>query len=540
MNRNSDVIIVGSGVSAVHAAYPLVEAGLTVTMVDVGHEDNAYEEMIPDAPYSVIRKSDPEQYRYFLGDNYEGISFEQVGGGPQITPPRKFVLWGIDELISCFSSTFFPIESLAIGGLSGVWGAVCHPYLENELRKCMLDPGEMRQHYEIIAKRIGISGNCKDLAMVYGNIDNLQPQLEIDSNAEMILSCYQKKQKNFNQAGIYVGRSLMAVLSQSINGRIPNSYHDMDFWSNKGGSVYRADWTVRELTKSQNFRLERPYLVETFTEEGQGKVKVQAKSLHHGKTVSFEARRLILAAGALGTARIVLRSLKQYDVPVPIVCNPHTYIPCVHFRGFGKFYKDNRHSLAQLVMLYDPTGDRNNLVSSQLYSYRSLLLFRLVQESPLSYRESLRIIRSLSPYLMIFVVQHQDSPGPDKYCVLRRQPDGTGDSLEIVYNLSEETQRIQGEHEKVIARNIRKLGCMPIKIVHPGHGASVHYAGQFPMTNGNKLLTTEPTGRLQSTHTVYISDGAVFPRLPAKGLTFTLMANANRIGNIVLRDFPGK
>lgn len=535
MNRYSDVIVVGSGVSAVHAAYPIVKAGLTVTMLDVGHEDSTYEKMMPDAPFSVIRKSDPEQSRYFLGDNYEGISFDQVGTGPQITPPRKFVLRGIDKLIPSFSSTFFPVESLAIGGLSGVWGAVCHPYLDNELRKCMLAPEDMRIHYESVAKRIGISGSCNDIEMVYGKMDGLQPPLKIDSNAEMILSRYQKNIKNFNQSGIFMGRSIMAVLNQPLNDREANKYYDMDFWSNKGGSVYRADITVRELTKSNNFRLERPYLVEIFI-EGQGMVKVHAKSLQDGKTVCFDARRLILAAGALGTARIVLRSLNQYDVPVPLVCNPHTYIPCIHFQGFGKSYRDNRHSLAQLVMFYDPAGDRENLVSSQLYSYRSLLLFRLVQELPLSYRESLRIIRSLSPYLVIFIIQHQDSPDPDKYCILRRKPDGAGDFLEIVYNLSEEVQRIQSEHEKVMAGNIRKLGCIPIKIVHQGHGASVHYAGQFPMTNENKHLTTGLTGCLQGTQKVYIADGSVFPRLPAKGLTFTLMANADRIGNVVLRD----
>src|SRR5262249_25350936 len=43
MTSAVDAIIVGSGASGVNAAYPLVEAGLRVTMLDVGLEDLDYE-----------------------------------------------------------------------------------------------------------------------------------------------------------------------------------------------------------------------------------------------------------------------------------------------------------------------------------------------------------------------------------------------------------------------------------------------------------------------------------------------------------------
>ena len=63
-----------------------------------------------------------------------------------------------------------------------------------------------------------------------------------------------------------------------------------------------------------------------------------------------------------------------------------------------------------------------------------------------------------------------------------------------------------------------------------GYAASVHYGGTFPMTQSDKELTVEPCCRLRGTRSVYLADGSVFPHLPAKGLTFTMMANANRIG----------
>ena len=56
------------------------------------------------------------------------------------------------------------------------------------------------------------------------------------------------------------------------------------------------------------------------------------------------------------------------------------------------------------------------------------------------------------------------------------------------------------------------------------------------MTSDDRPLTTEPSGRLRGTHGVFVADGAALAYLPAKGLTLTLMANANRIGHRVLED----
>lgn len=536
MSTQSDVIVVGSGASAVHSVYSIVKAGYRVTMLDVGFEDSGYEALIPSASFVDIRGTDSMQHRYFLGDQFEGIPLGKVGTGPQITPPRQYVIRRMEALTPFESSGFNHFESLALGGLGGAWGAVCHPYLDHELSKCSIPTKDFQLHYETVAKRIGISGSSNDLESFYGKLDGLQPPLEIDSNAELIFSRYRQRSKKFNHAGIYMGRPLMAVITQPLKGRLPHLYHDMDFWSNKGRSVYRPDITVRELQRYGNFTYNRSFFVERFSEEKSNKVKLYAKSIKNEKYEVFETRRLILAAGALGTTRIVLRSLDKYDVPVPFTCNRHTYIPCINFRAFGKHQKERRHSLAQLVMIYDPTGDSKSLVLSQLYSYGSLLLFRLLKDSSFPCRESLRILRSLASSLVILVIQHEDEICSGKYCVLCRRSDRDGDYLEIIYKPPAETLLQQKANEKAIAHQIRKLGCWPIKMVHPGHGSSIHYASQFPMTPTSKPLTTKLSGLLRSTKMVYIADSSSFAYLPAKGLTFTLMANANRIGENILKE----
>ena len=83
----TDVIIVGSGPGGVNAAAPLVEAGRSVLLIDYGNEDRRYAALIPHQPFSELRRTDRQQHRYFLGDEFEGIPLGPVRVGAQLTPP---------------------------------------------------------------------------------------------------------------------------------------------------------------------------------------------------------------------------------------------------------------------------------------------------------------------------------------------------------------------------------------------------------------------------------------------------------------------
>ncbi len=117
----ADVLVVGSGASAVHAATALVEGGRSVRMLDVGNREETY--VVPEGSLGELRRTDPEQHRYLLGDHFEGIGWGHVCAGAQLTPPRQFVNRDADRLQPVASTSFFPLHSLAEGGLAGAWGA---------------------------------------------------------------------------------------------------------------------------------------------------------------------------------------------------------------------------------------------------------------------------------------------------------------------------------------------------------------------------------------------------------------------------------
>jgi GMC oxidoreductase len=258
-------------------------------------------------------------------------------------------------------------------------------------------------------------------------------------------------------------------------------------------------------------------------------VIVEVDHVDSGTPERHEGRALVLAAGTFATARIVLRSLACYDTPIPFVCNEYAYVPTVNLGMLGHPARDRRASLAQLTAMVQLERPRRRVIQAQLFSYRSLLTFKLMKEVPLPGRQALRVLRVLIPSFAILGIHHEDRPGPGKTCVLRRGTTGP-DRLEITYEPTPEEMATQRADERLLLRGFRRLGCIPLKAIRPGHGSSIHYAGTFPIAPHDAPLTCDCDSRLRGTRAVYLADGSVFPWLPPKGLTFNIMANADRVG----------
>lgn len=531
------VIVVGSGASATQAAFPLVQRGVRVLMLDVGNTDQRYAGLVPEAPFSELRAQDPFQHRYFLGDSFEGVPFGNVRVGAQLTPPRRHIRHDVERLTPMETSTFAGMESLALGGLGAGWGAVAVQFDDHDLVDYPIGFKDLAPHYAAVSARVGISGARDDLLPFYGDCASLQPPLELDSNGEAILARYAKRRSELNRKGVFLGRARLAALTRDLGVRRAQRYHDMDFYADREKSVFRPAFAVEELKLHENFTYARPYLVERFGEMDAGhRVQVTALNTQSGARETFEADRLILAAGALGTARIVLRSFNRYDTPLPVVANPYTYVPCVNLSRLGQVSQDRRHSLTQVGVIYEPGEKETERAHAQAYSYRSLLLFKLAKEAPLAVPEGLRVMRELLDAFVILGIHHEDRPTPEKHCLLRHGRDGAPDRLEVSYQPCASTLKRQNVAEKAILRAFRQLGCWALKRINPGHGASIHHGGTVPMGHEERELTTTPECRLRGTRSVFCADGSVLPYLPAKALTLTLMANADRVGTIVAAD----
>lgn len=530
-----DVLVVGSGASGAMAAQTLGGRGLRVAVVDVGERDGRYADRIPAQDFTTIRTTDPEQHAYFLGDDYEGVAWEDNRVGSQLTPPRGHLVRGVQQALPLVSETFFPLESLAYGGLGGGWGLGCFVFSERELALAGLPAAPMRAAYQVVADRIGVSGARDDAARYcLGELEGIQPAPPLEENLAGLLAAYERRRTRFNREGFHLGRSALALLTEPKDGRAPTAGHDMDFWSDAGRSAYRSWITLDALRDAGAVEYLDRRLVTRF-EEGEHAVTVEALRVDGGGCERLAARRLVLAPGALGSARIVLRSLGEAGRALPLLSNPYTYLPCVQPRMLGRPIAARKPSFSPLIMYHEPSAPDGEILQAAFFSYRSLLLFKLAREVPLAFRDARRILHELLSSFTIAGVHHPDHGDAARTVQLVPHRDGpTGDALAADYRLREDEERANAAREALLARTLRRLGCFPLKTIRTPHGASIHYGGTLPADPGGAPFTLDDGGRLAGTRRVHVADGSGLRYLPAKGVTLTLMANAHRVAERVL------
>src|ERR1700681_266840 len=126
-----DVIVIGGGVAGAHASYPLAKSGLRVAMLDGGL--TAPSTADPSGDFEDIRRTDITQYELFLGATLSDIA--PKGGSharAMVSGSRDYVSARTEELLPLDTEAQI-LQSLAKGGFTESWGAVCALYDDSEL-----------------------------------------------------------------------------------------------------------------------------------------------------------------------------------------------------------------------------------------------------------------------------------------------------------------------------------------------------------------------------------------------------------------------
>ena len=359
--------------------------------------------------------------------------------------------------------------------------------------------------------------------------------MDLDSNAEALFLTYQQHKQQLRTQDFKLGRPMTAILTETLGKRQANPYHDMDFWSDARESIYRPAYTIRDLQAEANFTYLRPYLAVSFEENPTGGVSLFVKNLKTEQNKTLRAKRLLLCAGAINSARLVLRSFREYGTRVPLLSNPYTYLPMINRPMLGRAARDRRHSMVQLSGVYLPPDAPQEQMIAQFYSYRSLLLFKLARDMPLPPRLAMLMSRLIVTSLFIVGVSHSDAPSPDRWLALMQTADEE-DYLKAEFHRSFKERMRNTRRELSLLRHLMRLKLIPMNLIHLPEGASIHYAGTLPFCEGECPLTCNAVGRLQGTQAVYVGDGATWRYLPAKGLTLSLMANARRIATHLVEE----
>ena len=527
MTNHFDVIVIGSSFAGCHAAYPLIKAGYKVGMIDGGEFKDFNSEDFSKYNFEDLRQS-TDQNKIFLGSDVDNLD---IGGTTKshsslmTSGNKSFVSNLANKYLQVRSKDLSIIQSLARGGLGNVWGAVCDFFDEKELKKIGLPVTEINKHYQVIIDRIGISG--------VSNKFNLMQPASSDENGKVILNEYKNKREYFTNRNISVFRSTLALITKKFKDREATKYNDMDFWDLYGGSVYRPEFTLRELLRHKNFTYIPNVLVEKISESKNISTIIGRKLPNVNIKTRFNAKYIIVAAGAINTTKIMLRSLGLYKYKAPILIKSHTLSVFWVWKNFNKIQNPKRVSLSQVSV-------KSKGSYTQIYSYKSLLYYKLLSKIPLPISEALSVLSLIIPSVVIADTRFDESATDNKYMVLNKSPNGNS-ALRISYINSDKEDRVNKNLLRNNIKILQKLKLIFLKSFTLPIGDAGHYAGGIPMNDNESSLklSSNMFGCVNNSKRIYVADASTWNFLPSKPPTLTIMANADRIGCYV-RDLLSK
>jgi choline dehydrogenase-like flavoprotein len=524
-----DAIIVGSGPAGVSAAFPLVEAGFRVLMVDVGKYGST---PAPQQTYKEMRIRDPAQWVQSLGRNFEALSRENATAqSPKLRIPRlAFAFEGYAEAYRLVTEGCAIYGSLAAGGFSNAWGSGVACFDDTDLTQFPITASDLAQSYRCVIKRIGVSGaENDDLTNFYGAELSAGRPTGADATLLRVLARYRRRPAQANRHGIVLGRCRHAVLTSPIGSREACADCGQCLLGCARNSIYNSTSDLESLRRHRNFK----WLPRTFVEKiesDNGNLAVVASQPDRHENTKLTARRIFLAAGAIGTAAIVLRSLNS-TANLRLLSTPAAAFALWLPEALGKTTPDRFFALGELAFTVTWSPGANGYAFGALFSTHGLPVSEFINHFPISRRTSGQLVRRLLPsiaagncFMPADLSDHRLHLSADNSLIIRG---GFKDELFV---------RL-GDIRKRLARSFSRYGAwlIPGSFMLGKPGADIHYAGTIPMRERPAAHESSSDGEVGGLPGVYVVDGAALSALPAKSHTLTIMANADRIATNAAR-----
>jgi ferredoxin len=518
--------VIGSGPAGVACAKALLARGATVLMLDAGLE------LEPDRTRIVRQFAEAKPSAWQAGD-CDRLKGGMAAGAKGI--PLKLA-FGSDFPYR-ETETHIPWQgrntsvrpSLALGGLSNVWGATLLPYRDADIADWPVKGAQLENHYRAVLELTGLSAQHDDLEEWFplhcDNPNVLQPSRQ----AALLLQNLDRHRDALRERGWRFGRARLAMRAADGPRGIGCVHCGFCMYGCPYGCIFNSAGIVRELRAGKNFSYQRDVIVTTVREDS-GKVVIEGFHRQTRAPLSFEADRAYLAAGVIPTAQIILRSQSAYDRPLRLRDSQYFLFPLVLARRSPDVQTESLYTLSQVfIELCRPQISRHT-VHLQIYTY-SDLIGEAVRKTfgPLA-RPLEGLARRLEERMVI--VQGYLHSDESRTIEMTLKRDGAGDCLHLNALPNPETRRTVRRVVREMLKQSRRLGgiVLPpmLQLAEPGRG--FHCGGSIPMRENPKPFESDCLGRPHGWTRVHAVDATVLPGAPATTITFSVMANAHRIG----------
>ncbi len=513
-------IVIGSGPAGISCAKALLAGGASVRMIDGGAQlEDAKTQSLETLRATASHTWDGQSTAWLregMEAAVEGIPLKLAYGSD--FPYRH--MRGAPVIQGEAVNTKF---SMGKGGLSVVWGSAILPFRQSDLHGWPVSAEELAPHYRAVLDFMPAAQDESDFNDFFPTFKPAQPPMPLSAQAQALLTELEAHRSSLNNQGVRFGRSRLAVESRRCV-RCGLCMYGCPY-----GLIYSSAQTVDDLLHVTGFQYS-PGLVAQRIEDGPDTIRIHCIN-GKGLPETIEGTRAFVGAGVLASTALMLHSLDAWDTPVTLTESHYFLLPMLRLAGVPNFTRGDLHTLAQLFLeVVDPDLSPNT-IHLQTYTYNDLFEAPIAQKlGPLS-----RIFpwKAFLSRLYLFQGYLHSDHSPLTEARLVHQ----GQSRALVLHA---TQR--PEADLILKKLMRKLGklrsdtgMLPLSPLlrrgEPGRG--FHTGSSFPMSVAPTGLQSDTLGRVGGLRRTHVIDSSVLPSIPATTITYTVMANAHRIGTLV-------
>ena len=532
---NKSCLVIGSGPSGANAALTLLKRGFVVNLIDGGAVEKRTQNL---KPFEEFKDDLTDPWNYFLGDQLQGIIPPNSNSIFQYPPNRNY----FDKETSIIKENFIGHTSMAVGGLGIGWGANCAEFNDNDLDKFLINQSDLIPYYKKISKRINVSGSMDDpLSIHLGKSSLLSSPLELSLHDKIFLDKSIKHKKFLNKNGIIIGRSRMAVNTIQEHSNSCR-YTGRCLWGCPQKAIYDPNQTINECNSFKSFKHLKGYKVVSLVTKHSKVIGASAISKKDNNLVEFNADIFILAAGAINTGKIYLRTIlkdKQFErlykdgtLSTKSILDTKTIkIPYILPKMIGKKNLKNNFQFNKLAMgvIESNTYDYPNFIHGEILSLNSLIYHPLIESLPFGTKISSSLFSLLHTSLGVVTLFFPDKPSQGKALNVSL------DRFSIDYTENDSQKKISEKVTKKVRSALFHMGIIAPKFqtIYSPPGSGLHYAGTVPMSKNKDPLCVDKDCRSYAYDNVFIVDGSVFPELPSKSFTYSIMANSIRVCELI-------
>ena len=521
-------VIVGSGPAAAGAALALSShSDIQITVLDLGVRLEPERQHILDR-LAILQPQDwsDGDVRTVVGQPVES----SVRGLPEKRSyGSDFPFRDVGQLAGLTGSRDVnpSVISGAYGGFSNVWGAQLMPFAASVFDSWGISAHELEGHYRSILEHLPFAAEHDDLANLFPLLGQPNPLPDVSSRTQRVLNAYQRNRRRLNQLGIAIGKARLAVNSPACV-RCARCMTGCPY-----SLIYSASQTFEELRRSDRVTYHDGLLALKVAEVGD-KAVVTAKDRQTGQIHRFEADRVYLACGAVGTTRIVANSLQLYDRDVTMQESQQFTVPMLSLLPVPDPRLEPTFTLNQFNMIVAADDAGLDLSQVHFYTYNEAFVPAL----PRAFRHRLaepvtaQLLRRLTVAIGYLPSWH--SP----VLRLRAKKATSADELPDLTLSRDDPNWSRNTMLRTVLRRLLQAAPLvdlyPVlpKLVLSAGGKSYHWGGTFPHAlDGRTMYSSDRVGRVGPWNRIHLVDAAVFPNVPATTHLLTVMANSHRIAS---------